>query len=110
MCIRDSLGSYTSIFFMTFASVIVLTRPLIGYLFDHHGADWTVYPGFFFFISGFFFFSGVHGVISLIISAAVLGVGFGALSPAFQTLAVREAPASRAGVATSCLLYTSRCV
>lgn len=100
------LGSYTSIFFMTFASVIVLTRPLIGYLFDHHGADWTVYPGFFFFISGFFFFSGVHGVISLIISAAVLGVGFGALSPAFQTLAVREAPASRAGVATSTYFWS----
>ena len=39
-------------------------------------------------------------------SAAVLGVGFGALSPAFQTLAVREAPASRAGVATSTYFWS----
>ena len=37
---------------------------------------------------------------------AFLGIGFGALSPAFQTLAVRSAAPSRAGVATATYFWS----
>ena len=100
------LGSYTSLFFMVFALVIVLSRPFVGYLFDHHGSDYTVYPGFVFFSLGFVDFSMVSGVWSLLFSAAVLGLGFGALAPAFQTIAVQSAPPVRAGVATSTYFWS----
>lgn len=36
----------------------------------------------------------------------MLGIGFGALAPAFQTLAVQSAPPSRAGVATSTYFWS----
>ena len=45
------LGSSTSLFFLVFALVIVVTRPFVGYLFDHHGPNATVYPGFLLFLS-----------------------------------------------------------
>lgn len=100
------LSSFTSMFFLVFALVIVVTRPFVGYLFDHHGPDATVYPGFAFFCLGFVLFSQVGGVPLLLFSAGVLGIGFGALAPAFQTLAVQSAPPSRAGVATSTYFWS----
>ena len=39
-------------------------------------------------------------------AAAVLGAGFGALSPAFQTLAIQSAPPKRAGVATATYFWS----
>lgn len=100
------LQAETSIFFMVFAFVIILTRPIIGRLFDEKGPDWTVYPGFVFFALGMIFFSQVETLVGLLGSAAVLGIGFGALSPAFQTLAVQRAPSSRAGVATATYFWS----
>ena len=100
------IGSYTSLFFLVFALVIVVSRPFVGYLFDHHGSDYTAYPGFLFFSAGFLLFSQVEGPFLLLLSAAVLGIGFGALAPAFQTIAVSSAPSSRAGVATSTYFWS----
>ncbi len=100
------ISSYTSLFFLVFALVIVLSRPFVGYLFDHHGSDYTVYPGFISFSLGFILFSLAEGPVLLLFSAAVLGLGFGALAPAFQTIAVQKAPASRAGVATSTYFWS----
>lgn len=91
---------------MVFALVIILTRPVIGRLFDVKGPDWTVYPGFAFFAAGMVWFSQAASLSGLLVSAAVLGVGFGALSPAFQTLAVQSAPPARAGVATATYFWS----
>lgn len=89
-----------------FAIVIVVTRPFVGYLFDYHGPDYTVYPGFGLFALGFILFSQAHSPFTLLFSGTILGVGFGALAPAFQTLAVQSAPAARAGVATSTYFWS----
>lgn len=100
------LAGYSSLFFMVFALIIVVTRPLVGYMFDHNGPDFTVYPGFVFFGIGFVLFSMVEGPVMLLISAAFLGLGFGALAPAAQTIAIRSAPPSRTGVATSTYFWS----
>lgn len=100
------LSGETSIFFAVFAAVIVLTRPVVGRIFDERGADFTVYPGYIFFAVGMIVFSQVAGVIGLLVAAAVLGVGFGALSPAFQTMAVRSVPLARSGVATATYFWS----
>lgn len=100
------LQAETSLFFVVFAFVIILTRPVIGRLFDEKGPDWTVYPGFACFAAGMLLFSQVGTTAGLLVSAAVLGIGFGALSPAFQTLAVESAPAARAGVATATYFWS----
>ena len=100
------LASWTSLFFVVFAIIIVVTRPFVGYLFDYHGPDYTVYPGFGLFALGFILISQAHSPLTLLFSGTILGVGFGALAPAFQTLAVQSAQAARAGVATSTYFWS----
>ena len=100
------LQQETSLFFVVFALIIILTRPLIGRRFDQKGPGATVYPGFAVFALGMLLFSQVSGLAGLLAAAALLGCGFGALSPAFQTLAVESAPPARAGVATATYFWS----
>lgn len=95
------LSDSTGLFFAIFALVIVLSRPVVGNVFDRMGASAIVYPGFIIFMAGFIVFSQVTSQVTLLIAAAILGLGFGALSPAFQTLAIQSVPAERAGAATA---------
>ena len=57
------MGGLSSLFFMTFAVVIVLTRPLVGYLYDHHGPDAVIYPGLVLFSLGLVLFSLWNGPV-----------------------------------------------
>ena len=95
------LEASVSLFFAVFALVIVLTRPFVGRLFDKKGSDYTVYPGLALFLAGFLLFGTANSQALFLLSAAVLGAGFGAVSPAFQTLAVASVPPARAGLATA---------
>lgn len=99
------LTADTSLFFVVFATVIVITRPLVGRLFDRAGADRVVYPGFALFVIGLLVLSQIQGVGGLLGAAAIIGAGFGALTPAFQTLAIQNSPGQRAGVATATYFF-----
>ena len=96
----------TSLFYAVFAAVIVVSRPLIGRMFDRFGPDATVWPGFVAFGLGMVLLGSVESLVGLFVAAAVLGLGFGALSPAFQTLAVTSAPPARSGVATATYFWS----
>lgn len=96
-----NLVEYTSAFFAVFALVIVATRPIVGKLFDQAGANAVVYPGFAMFVLGLIAISRIQGLIGFLAAAIIIGVGFGALSPALQTLAIHNSPGQRAGVATA---------
>ena len=100
------LQSETSLFFMVFAAIIIISRPFVGRLFDTKGPDYTIYPGFLLFGLGLILFSQITSLAGLLTSAAVLGIGFGALSPAFQTLAIQSAAPARAGVATATYFWS----
>lgn len=96
-----NLPEYTSGFFAVFALAILATRPIVGKLFDQCGANTVVFPGFILFVLGFIGLSQVQGFPGFLAAGVVIGTGFGALSPAFQTLAVQTSPDHRAGVATA---------
>ena len=100
------LQSETSLFFMVFAAIIIISRPFVGRLFDTKGPDYTIYPGFLSFALGLILFSQITSLAGLLVSAAVLGIGFGALSPAFQTLAIQSSSPARAGVATATYFWS----
>lgn len=100
------LSELSGLFFMTFAIVIVFTRPFVGALYDRRGPDAVIIPGLLLFSLGLLLFSFWDGPFLLILSSALLGIGFGALSPSLQTLAVQCAPPSRAGVATSTYFWS----
>ena len=95
------LASETSLFYACYAGAILVTRPFIGRIFDRKGPDYTVYPGLLLFAGGMFLLGTITGLSGLIAAALLLGAGFGAVTPALQTLAVRSAPPARAGVATA---------
>ena len=100
------LQAETSLFFAAFAAIIVLTRPVIGRIFDRKGADAIIYPGFVIFAAGLAVLGRIDSLSGLLTAAVIIGLGFGALSPAFQTLAVQSAPANRSGVATATYFWS----
>ncbi|WP_261381534.1 MFS transporter [Paenibacillus cremeus] len=94
------LGSYSSYFFMVFAAMIVLSRPFTGSWFDRYGPNLLVYPGVLLFTLGMLTLSLAGSPVVFLLSGAVLGLGFGALLPSFQTIAIQASPAHRRGLAT----------
>lgn len=99
------LTAYTSVFFAVFALLIIVSRPIVGKLFDHFGANPVVYPGLLLFMLGLIGLSQVQGLAGLLTAGGVLGIGFGALGPVFQTLAIELSPRHRAGVATATFFF-----
>ncbi|WP_019004495.1 MFS transporter [Cohnella laeviribosi] len=92
-------------FFAVFALMIVLPRPWLGKWFDQRGEHVIIYSGIVVFVMGQIILSQAHSGIGYVASAAVLGLGYGALAPSFQTLAVRDVPKHRKGFATSTYLF-----
>lgn len=91
----------SSYFFIVFAAMIVLSRPFTGKVFDTRGPNILVYPGIFLFVVGMFGLSQAHTPYVFLATGALIGLGFGALLPSFQTIAVQAAPGNRRGLATS---------
>ena len=95
------LASVTSLFLLSLPSSSSSHGRSLDIFLIQRAPDYIVYPGFIVFLLGFILFASISSLTGLLLSGAVLGLGFGALSPAFQTLAVTMAPPSRAGVATA---------
>lgn len=88
-------------FFIVFAAMVLLSRPFTGRLFDRKGAHVLVYPGIFCFVAGMIWLSQAYGAAAFLLAAGVIGLGYGAVIPSFQTLAVKSAPSHRSGMATA---------
>jgi MFS family permease len=99
------LTKITNYFFAVYALMVVLPRPLLGRLFDRVGANAVVYPGIVLYVIGQWFLSQADTGLGYLGSAAVIGLGYGALFPSFQALAVQAAPYHRKGYATSTYLF-----
>lgn len=103
----DGMGltKMTNYFFAVYALMVVLPRPLLGRLFDKVGAKYVIYPGIVVYVLGQFLLSQAFTGFGFLGSAAVIGLGYGALFPSFQALAVQSAPHHRKGFATSTYLF-----
>ncbi|WP_295789780.1 MFS transporter [uncultured Veillonella sp.] len=94
-------GLMASFFFVVFAITIVVTRPWVGRAFDQLGPNRLIYPGFIIYILGIVVLSFAANAWWVILSAPIIGLGYGAISPAFQTLGVQAARPERAGAANA---------
>ncbi|TXK78370.1 MFS transporter [Paenibacillus sp. N3.4] len=94
------LASYASYFFIVFALLIVLSRPFTGKWFDKSGPNRLVYPGILLFTLGMIGLSMADSPFIFLAVGGVLGLGFGAMLPSFQTIAVQSSPVHRRGLAT----------
>ncbi|WP_397536626.1 MFS transporter [Rummeliibacillus pycnus] len=97
---RDLIAA-SSFFFVVYAIAILLTRPFSGRLMDTKGANYVMYPCFVLFGLGLLLLSTAHSSVVLLVSGAMIGIGYGNLSSAAQAIAVKLTPPHRMGLATS---------
>ncbi|GIP26385.1 MFS transporter [Paenibacillus sp. J23TS9] len=88
-----------STFFIVFAVMIVVFRPLVGKIFDKFNEHVLFYPGFILFGLGLLLLSQSHTGSMVLLSGAFMGIGYGALFPCIQALAMKLSPMHRTGAA-----------
>ncbi|MBB6624896.1 MFS transporter [Clostridium gasigenes] len=91
-------------FFVSYAVMLILSRPFTGKLFDHSGANAVIYPAFFILVAGIICLALARGPFVFLAAGAIIGVGNGTLYSSLQTVAVSLCPGNRMGVATSTYL------
>ena len=88
-------------FFTVYAATLAVTRPLAGALIDRRGYDAAVIPGLTAVALTMFALSRAATLPTFLVAAVLGGIGFGAVGPAMQALAVHGLPPYRRGAANS---------
>lgn len=88
-------------FFIIYAAVVFITRPIIGRLFDSRGENTIMYPAIFIFAGGMFLFSHSYFSYELLLAAVLIGIGFGAIQSSAMAIAIKITPSHRLGLANS---------
>lgn len=98
----ESLGliSTASFFFVVYAVAMLMVRPFTGRIFDRIGPNAVIIPSCVIFAIGLTSLSFTDSSLMLLVSGALIGLGFGTLVPSFQTLAIQAADKNRSGHAT----------
>ncbi|MBB6635616.1 MFS transporter [Cohnella thailandensis] len=94
------LESYSSYYFIVYAVMIVAVRPFTGKIFDRLHRNYIVYPTLLLYVIGLIVLATAHSGFMFLLSAAIIGLGFGSLSPCLQTIAIQMAPREKVGLAT----------
>jgi len=90
-----------SLFFMTYALVVLIARLFTGRCADRWGVKVVVYPCMILYALGMLLLSQTHSATMLIISGAILGLGYGSVTPVFQTQTINSVGPQRVVVANS---------
>ncbi|WP_121612348.1 MFS transporter [Mesobacillus foraminis] len=90
-----------SLFFLVYSISILLTRPITGPLMDRKGANIVVYPALILFAAGMVLFSEASTGVMLLVSACIIGIGYGNFNSIAQALAIKGVEPRRMGLATS---------
>ncbi|MED3573048.1 MFS transporter [Cytobacillus praedii] len=90
-----------SFFFVVYAVAILISRPFTGRWFDLYGENKIVYPSIILFAIGMIMLSQANSTFLFLFSAAIIGLGYGSLSPSLQTVAINNSAPSKRGLATS---------
>ncbi|MFF2446747.1 MFS transporter [Neobacillus sp. NPDC058068] len=98
------LASVSSLFFVVYAIVLLLSRPFTGKWLDQFGPNVISYPCLVLFAIGMFILSQSGGVVTFLLSAGLIGLGWGTLFPTFQTIAIQNAEPRKRGLATATFL------
>ncbi len=95
------LSQAASLFFMVYAITLLVTRPFAGRLLDSHGANIVMYPAFVFLGAGLATLGMAEEGVTLLVSALLIGLGFGNLMSSAQAIAIKLVDRERMGLATS---------
>jgi MFS family permease len=98
---ENDLGAVAAPFFLVYAVSVLATRLFAGRIQDRRGDNIIMYPAILGFAAGLALLGAAQTVPVVLVSAAVLGMGFGAALPAAQAISVTEAGLPRVAVAVS---------
>ena len=87
------------IFFIGYSTMILVTRPFIGRLFDRKGHAIIILPGSGSIVLGLLALSLAQSMATLVVASLLYGLGYGAVHPSLQTGAVNRCPADRKAAA-----------
>jgi predicted MFS family arabinose efflux permease len=90
-----------SYFFIVYAVFILIFRPFTGRWSDQYGSKIIIYPCLVLFAIGMFMLNQTHTGAMMIIAGAVIGIGYGSITPIFQTLTISAVEPHRVGIANS---------
>lgn len=96
-----NLEQAASLFFLVYAFAILASRPVTGKLMDRKGENMVMYPALITLSIALVLLSIADSSVMFLISAALLGLGFGNMQSIAQTISVKQADLSRMGLATS---------
>ncbi|SES40373.1 MFS transporter [Psychrobacillus sp. OK032] len=91
----------TSSFFAVYAIVMLATRPYTGRIFDEKGPKYIIIPGLLSFVIGLVLLAFMNSPFLFLLSGAFIGLGYGAVVPSLQTLAIQSTTHERSGYATA---------
>lgn len=92
------LPSAAGAYFLAYAAVIAVSRPIAGILQDRHGDTSIMVPIMVAMIAGLALTATATTYWTLVAGGALLGLGYGTLVPAGQTVALNLVGSSRAGI------------
>jgi MFS family permease len=95
------LTTAAGLFFLVYAAVIFVTRPFVGRRFDEKGENSVVYTAILVFAVGLVLLAVTNHGSVLLLAAAVMGLGFGAIQACGRALVAKVTPLHRMGQATS---------
>jgi predicted MFS family arabinose efflux permease len=90
-----------STFFIVYAVFILICRPFTGRWSDTLGSKVIIYPCVLLFALGMFLLSQAHSNALILIAGALIGIGYGSVTPIFQTQIIGSVEPHRVGIANS---------
>ena len=104
-----NLAQTASIFFLVYATAIIVSRPYSGKVMDRKGENLVMYPSLFLLSCGLFVLTITDNSLMLLLCAVILGFGFGNTQSISQAIAVKRCSYEKMGLATSTFYIFTDC-
>ena len=95
------LMAAASNFLLCYAIFLMICRAFTGNVCDKKGPKYVVYPCLLAFTVGLVVLGYTHGSVTMILAGALIGIGYGSVTPIFQTLIISSVEPHKIGVANS---------
>ncbi|WP_196595689.1 MFS transporter [Pectinatus frisingensis] len=96
-----NLADAGTFFFVVYAVVITVTRPITGVIFDRKGENYVLYPCYVCLAVGLFLLSITHTSPILLLAGVFVGLGYGTFMSNGQAVCIKLTPSHRVSVALS---------
>ncbi|MBI3978356.1 MAG: MFS transporter [Chloroflexi bacterium] len=93
----DNIGPFYAVYAVTMAAI----RPLAGRLYDRRGPALVTVGGLLFGVTAMLVLATATALPTFLVAGVLVGIGFGALQPTLQAMAVGGVPPERRGAASS---------